>query len=308
MADVFDDLIACSWRGVTFATTGFTHELSQDLAQHKRPDRDGARIEATGRNPQMFSARCLFRYSIAPGKNESLGTPFPDQLKAFMAAMADRTTGTLTHPIYGAIQCKPMTASLKLEAGMRDGADVEAQWIEDTDSEETSDAILAGKSSVTEASLAAIMLDSQIAKYPVIRDPGDPTDIGATFSDSMRSIKGVFDRASLLTKKIGGKIDSVIYRVESVQDSINEARDPQLWPAKQACVRMKDALLVLAGQLLVGGADVRRYIVPGDMTLAGIASKIQATTSELIVLNPDLVADAVIPRGTVVRYYSRPGA
>ena len=278
MPHPFDQLLACSWRGITFATTGFTHDIAQDQAQHKRPGRDGARIEGTGRNPQTFSAHCLFRYSVAPGQSEAgaLGTPFPDELLKFLAAMADGTTGTLVHPLLGPIQCKPQTATMTFTATMRDGADVEARWIEDTDSEETSDAILASRSSVTEASLAATMLDSQIALYPIIRDPGDHLEKGASFEDGMRSIKGVFDRGALITKKLGGKIDSVIYRVESVQDSIDNARNPQLWPAKQACIRMKDALVKLAGQLLVGGSDVKRYIVPGDTTLANLASKLFA--------------------------------
>jgi len=308
MPHPFDELLACSWRGITFATTGFTHDVSQDQAQHKYPDRDGARIEATGRNPQTFSAHCLFRFSLASGQSEAgaLGTPFPDQLMKFMTAMADRTTGTLVHPIYGPILCKPQSATLTLTATMRDGADVDARWVEDTDSEETSDAILASRSVVTEASLAAIALDSQIVQNPIIRDPGDPLDPGASFEDGMRSIKGVFDKGALLTKKLGGRINSVIYRVESVQDSIDSSRDPQLWPAKQSCVRLKDALVRLAGQLLVGGSDVKRYIVPGDTTLASLATRLFATTTEMILLNPDLVSDAVIPRGTVVRYYFKP--
>lgn len=306
--DLFAQLIPASWRGVVFQTTQVSHVITHDMAQHKRPHRDGARVESTGRNPQMFSWRCVFFNTVSATDSERNDSEaaFPTRYVKFLGAMADRSQGILAHPLFGDIKCKPVSMSTVLAANVRDGAYVDAEWIEDTDSEEESGKILSKQSAIAEATALAADLDSYVAGNPIIRDPGDPFKAGVSLEDSMFAIKGVFDKVSLISKRIGGKIDALKYRVDSIGDSISSVKSPQLWPAKQTAKRMSAALSRILFEARQREQSLSRYIVPNDSTVGGLAGRVRSTTSQLIALNPDLASSTIVKRGTVVRYYKSP--
>ena len=306
--DLFGQLIPASWRGVVFQTTAVSQNITHDLAQHKRPHRDGARVESTGRNPQTFAFRCVFFNTVAAANAEANDSEaaFPTRYVKFLGAMADRSTAILSHPLFGDIKCKPVGVSTTLSANTRDGAYADAEWIEDTDTEEESGKILSKQSAIDEATVLAADLDSYVAGNPIIRDPGDPFDVGMSLEESMFAIKGVFDKVSLLSKRIGGKIDALKYRVDSIGESIASVKAPSLWPAKQTTKRMSAALSNILVEARRREQSLSRYVVPNDSTVGGLAGRIRSTTSQLIALNPDLAKSTIVKRGTVVRYYKSP--
>lgn len=303
MADYFStELLGCSWRDIGFPVTAFRVRISQDIAQHKRPDQDGARVESTGRNPLVFSASIPFRNNIAKGQNETWGTLYPDAWRAFLAAMADRSKGTLQHPSLGRITCKAVSADTEITAQKRDGEDVSAEWIEYSEDEDASNAILAGESPIGGAVLEAIDLDTILADIPAIKAK-DPDKSGASFEDTMRGVAGAVDRVSLLSRKTFGLIDRVAYRLNVVGDAIRAAGDPQNWPAKQSIERLRAQLFRIKRAALKAQRDTRIFITPSDVTLASLAPRLKNTVSDLVVLNPTLVAVPTVPQRTPVRYF-----
>ncbi len=301
MTDYFDNLLECSWRGISFPVTGFRTQIRQGIALHARPDQDGARVEATGRDPISFSCTIPCRNGIAAGKNETWGVLYPDTWRALIRAFSDRSKGTLVHPSLGAIVCKPVACESSLDAGKRDGEDLSVEWIEFSEDEDASNAIFGAESPIGGATLEAIDLDSRLAS--TVYASADP-DLGSpSFEDAMRSIQGAVDTASLLSRQQFGLIDRVAYRVNNILFAVRSAKDPQAWETKQSLVRLLSSVSQLKARALQGTKDVSLYIVPGPTTLANIAAKLSNKVTDLIRLNPSMTSTPEIQANTPIRYF-----
>ena len=299
----FRALKALSWRGIEVPTSSLELSLDQDHVEHKFPDRDGAHIEATGRNPLRFRAKLVFRNNITPGKAEgwNSGQLYPLQFRTFLEAAADRTTGTLVHPELGPIQCKLKSFTVRWESQTRDGVDADAEWVESTDKPEDLTQVLAGYSPPSAAQAAAGDLDNfKAAQTPPFPEPA----FEPSFGDAMRQLQGVTDQYTLLSKKLGGQIDHVVYRVGAMSDSISAAKDVTLWAPRQAIEKMKAALYELKKQLLTSNRRISFYTVPAPTTLAAIAAYLHAPIADLLKLNPLLAQSPSVAPFSIVRYYT----
>lgn len=304
MPDFFEsELLEAKFRDVTFPTSDFQVKIQQSIAQHARADQDGARIESTGRDPLVFSATIPFRNTVTRGRNETWGTLYPDAHRAFLSAMSDRSTGTLVHPSIGPVLVKAVSCSTSLTGSKRDGEDVTAEWIEYSEDEDASNAILSSNSPIGIATINAIDLDSGIDELNL--GGFDPDGGLPSFEESMRTITGAIDTASLIARKVFGVIDRVIYRIDAIDFSLREAANPQLWPVRQNIFRLRAAMLDLRARASFESSDVSLYIVPAPTTLANLASRFDNKVSDMLQLNPGLSARPSVTRGTVVRYYSK---
>lgn len=302
MVDFFESqLLECQWRSIGIPVSSFHVKISQSIAKHQRPDQDGARIESTGREPLVFSATIPFRNNISKGKNESWGVLYPDTHRKFLAAMADRSAGTLQHPSLGLILCKAVSCDSSLESGKRDGEDVTAEWIETRDEDDILNAVLSQSSPIGTAVLNAIDLDTRLSQTNFGGFDPDANDI--SFEEALRRVAGVFDKASLLSRKSFGIIDRIVYRIDTIKNAVVALRDPQNWPLKEALSKLKDSVLALKRAALAGQKDVRIYIVPAPSTLGNIAAKLKNRVGDIIRLNPSLVNTPQVPAKTVVRYF-----
>jgi len=329
--ELFDQLGEFKWREISFPATTFRVTLRQDLAQHKFPDRDGAHIEATGRAPLEFSARIPFLNSIVPGKVETWGVLYPTQFRLFLAACADRTTGLLRHPELGAIRCKVESCDTVWDANVRAGVYVDVSWIESTFDPDESNAIFESTSPVAESLLAATDLDASIEDIQPA--PPELPEYSPSFADSMRSLQAVGDQISLLSRRVSGIQDQVSYRANAIVESIGRATTslsaagvPQtvltsvtagrvtasatvagpaalLWPLAMSGQRTLSAIDGLRKVLGTARKNIALYVVPKDSTLAGVASDVGASLSDLLKLNPTLVAGPVVTAKTIVRHY-----
>ena len=110
--------------GLSFPITTFSTDFSHDIAQHKRPDRDGARLENTGRNPIVLQVRGLFRngliFDISANTSDLL---YPVVYKAVLQRCADGKTGDLVHPELGTLRMKCASFKSVTTAERRDGCD-----------------------------------------------------------------------------------------------------------------------------------------------------------------------------------------
>jgi hypothetical protein len=305
MPDLFSQLRPMSWRGIQFPTANFRVSLQQDHVEHKFADTDGAHIEATGREPMVFSARLMFRNGIVRGPNE--GWPaalYPVMWKQFMAAAADRSSGIFQHPELGPITCKLRSAETVWDANIRDGVDVDATWVESTDDTAGVAAALTSESPVKDIKLAAASLD---ASTSITRDATPVEKAGVdevTFTDLVNSIQTVTDQAALLNRQTVGKIDAIRYRTELLIDSVERAGDVTQWPIKQAAERMRAGLTELQKKTISRSKPVSKFVVPRECTMTSLALTLGRHVTSLISLNPRLVAKPTIRKDTVVRYFT----
>ncbi len=324
---LFAQLNAFEWRSsgasppVQFPCTSMHVELMHDLAEHKFWGVDGARIEATGRAPFVFTASIPFRNGIVPGKSEKWGILYPTAYREFLKATADRATGTLVHPELGELLCKVKQVSTQWDAHRRDGCDVTATWIE-TLPPDAFEISVSTDSPIGTVELSALDLDASIRTVsPALPElPKYQPDFAAT----MRSIAAVGDQIALNSQRRAGQVDAVMYRINAIEDSVTRviAREPTTvaeivkpdttararsalaWPIRLSVTRMRNDLHDVRLRLLADGRPITHYTVPASVTLAGLVPATGAKVADLMALNPHLMSNPVIPAGTVIRLYT----
>lgn len=304
--DTFSQLREYKWRSIAFPTTTFEVTLRHDLVQHKYPSKDGADVEAVGRAPLEFSAKIPFRNGIGGGPSETWQQNrkplYPDQFREFFKACADRETGVLEHPEFGKVVCRIENAKTVWDATRRDGVDVDVVWVETIDIESL-ESLLAQPSPVSNAISNALALDDAIkTRNPAV--PKQDTTYKPDFADTMRGLQGISDQFQVLNARVAGKINSTLYRIDSLKSSVEKSADVKDWPILQAIENLKAAANDIRTELVRSNRKtVVFYVAPKDMTLGAVSNETGAAIGDLVVLNPRLVSSPVIERGTTIRYY-----
>lgn len=301
--DVLENLLECQWRNISFPISDFSTSLEQDLVKHTWPNRDGAHVEATGRAPLTFSATLHFRNFIIPGLNETWIQPlYPTVYRDFFVAMSTRSSGQLQHPEFGLIQCKPWKAETKWLSQRRDGCDVTASWIESLD-DTVSDFqdILARPSPVALAQVSSVDLDTNIGQWDNAPVTSDGSSV--TFTQQVNQILGAFDTATLVSSQYAAAIDSVVYRVQSLESRVDAASDITAWPIVSSCERLIGALYDLKTQLLTTGRDIATLTLQDDSSFGALTVITGNSINDLMTLNTAYLVGPIIESGSVVRYY-----
>ncbi len=302
--DLFEQLLAFKWRDVAFPVTQMSVQLNHDLVEHKYWGVDGARIEATGLAPMKFTASIPFINGLSPGRSEEWKdvSLYPTQLRKFLAACALKTTGILSHPELGEIPCKCVGVEFDWSGERQGGAECRVSWVETILADDTPNPF--GASPVQGIALSTQTLDASDANLRTLI-PTFPK-YNTSLADLARGIQAIGDTVTLLANTTAGKINSIVYRVENIGDSIDRAKTALTWSQTRDIERVKESAYGLQDKMLQTTARlVRSYNVPGDTTIAGLLVQLpDATLSDIIRLNPSLMQKAVVEKNTVVRYYA----
>lgn len=300
-ASIFEQLREFSFRGIAFPAQTTRLSFRHSHVQHKWADRDGAHVEATGRDPIEIDVSIPMRNFIAPGPMEKWTGPlYPTVFRALLTALLDRTTGLLRHPELGGLKCKPVSCDVRWDPNKRDGVDIDARFVESTDNATTIDTAIASKSPIANAVQTGADLDNQIASIPSL--PQTPPGT-LSFADSMRSLQAITDQASLVSAKVQGTVNGVIYRLNVMENSAIAAKNAKYWPVITSCEALKSTLRDLQKSMLVATRSILFYVTPAVITLGQVSITTGAKIADLIALNPTLAASAAIPAQTLVRYY-----
>lgn len=296
------DLTECSWRGIAFPIMNIHTKMDQDLVQHKYPDRDGAHVESTGRNPVVVSAKAIFYKGVSrgPGETWQFGDLFPGIFNKFIAACKDRTVGTLNHPIHGKFDAKCVSVDYDLTGDRRDGVIVDVQWIETI-----KDELDPAKEAASTASSDAAALDDALASTSTIFIAQLPTDRPFSFLDAIDSIKAFIDTATLIGLKAIAQINKVMYHVNNLLNSIDRINSVLLASLKRTAQRLKASLNDMKTKVsAINGylSEASTYLVPRDTTMGALVVLLSNPVATLIKLNMKVAAKPIIPAGTAIRY------
>ena len=305
--DALSKLPALSWRGIVFPYDGLKSDVSHRHGEHEYVMVDGARIEMTGRKARVFSCVAKF-YNIGNYfyPTQYAAPWFPDVMMQFIAAMEDRSLGTLYHPTRGPLLCYPLTSSDTLEAAKRDGESVTCTWVESNEDRNQQDSPQQGAASLAQS--AANAFDAALAAI----DPRDiaPQGIVAippvSFSDLVKSIVSVADTASLVALNTRATIDSTIYQVQTLHDAVQRTGSAYTAAGNavaNSATRLQSALYESKNQSLRTGRTTKVYTTKAPMTLGQIAYQLKVKQDDLLNLNPGLVRTAIVPRNSTVTYY-----
>lgn len=296
-------LVPCTWRGIEFPIYSVQTKLEQNLVQHKYPDRDGAHVESTGRDPIRVSVKAIFYNGTSRGKGESwaFGDLYPGVFDRFIAACKNRRVGTLQHPIHGEFDAKCVSASYDLTADRRDGVMVDVEWIETI--KQVNDPASQDR---PDPSTAAAAVDDELSRAPLPFINALPPALKTfSFLDALNSIKAFIDTASLIGQKALAQINHVIYHINNLLFSIDNANTCLLAALKQKVQLLKAAVHQLKSQvqntsaLLFGYSN---YLLTRDMTMGQLVSLLSNDVVTLIKLNMKVAAKPIIPAGTTIRY------
>lgn len=321
MADVLEQFLECSWRGISFPTQSVDTEITHDLAVHKKADRDGGNVEATGRNPTVYSVKAIFLNTIVPGPMETWSNLFPDTYNLFIEAVEDRSTGDFVHPFHGLRRCKVVKMSESFAAQSRGGPTVTVQFME---TDEGGDAIPLGvTSNVPLLKAAALDLDTYLTQL----NPSPSTGLDElgfdSFSDFADSLSSAVGSVELFQNKIASKINGVVNSVNKIGNTIDKAATLTTTnPITQAVEntqqlgagivkiidasnRLTAALLGIQNNPFPITKVIKFYVVPKDTTLTSIARRTRNSISDLVKLNSGILKNLIIPQDSVVKYYQK---
>jgi hypothetical protein len=112
---------------ISFPWVNFQEGLTKDLAIHKYPNLDGARIENMGSNPEGWVIKAIFTNHIDPdkaaGENWLRGTLFPGQFYKLLQYLRAPGSKLMNHPLYGPVPVQVVGYSFDfVTTGPRDGA------------------------------------------------------------------------------------------------------------------------------------------------------------------------------------------
>lgn len=300
--DIFKQLRPFQWGDASFPVTEMKITLAHDLAEHKYWGQDGAKVEATGRQPLQFEATIPFHNGIFPGKGEAWDPRplYPNGYRTFLLRMSERATNTLQHPELGPIKCKAKSCTTVWSGATQGGVTVQASWVETID-----DALEFDIPEITGVEAAGdldnLLEDEGYARLKALV-PQLPT-FTPDFAATMRGITGKIDKVSLLQKRVAGKIDNVAHQMEQFTDSIESSRKAITWPLGQSTNRLASALVRLKEELVASGKTLILVTVTTPMTLARLCAGQKKAVDDILRLNPHLARTVVIPVGTVVKSF-----
>jgi prophage DNA circulation protein len=306
--DALADTFPFGWRDVHAPCRTYENHGQQDSADHKRVDRDGARIELMGRNPYEFKVSILFINGLTPGPNEQWGgNLYPGEYQKFVAAFEDRSTGVFVHPVFGPINCKCLSFTDRIDAELRNGVIVEALF-RDTLVDDTSTAISLGTvSAFSTASVAAGDLDAASADGSISSPipPIDPSDPTQSFSGFVTSVQGIANTSDFLGQQFGQKITGAISTANGIADTFSSQQAPNTQVRiVDSAFRLSSSLRAMQEQQLAKAKATAVYTVPRTTTLGALSGRLGNSIDDLMALNPSALSKPTVPSGAVITYYS----
>lgn len=215
-SDQLKYLLELKYAGVAFPCVSFTENSSQDMAVHKYPNLDSARVELTGRNPSTFSCKAIFTNNIYPGEKETWkqGELFPHTFEILLNQLHDSTNyHVLQHPFLGYRNVVPVKWDYSfIGKGPRDGVFLDISWIETIGDEELATTISSPSTLVSQATATSI--DTELTSTPLTPMNPPNLSLGQMFS----KISGLVRNIASLPQQVIGPINAqIVQSISSIQ-------------------------------------------------------------------------------------------
>ena len=302
---LFSSLLELRWKEISIPYVRLGTRLRQDLAIHKFADRDGAFVEGTGRAPLEITARIPLITGLKSGPNEHWQRPlYPFTWRKLFDVCADRQSGVLQHPELGDLTCKLESMSTEWEANVRGGVYCDLAWIESDDTGVDLDQDLSAPSPLASLAAAASDLDLQLTQVDPSIAPSLPV-FSQSYVALFSFVRGAVDQTTILQQQYAGRINELIGNARAVQLSLNMADNSNAlnWPIRQQTDLMIASGYALQQSLLTKGRPIGFYTTLKDSTLAQVSNTLGANVGDIIILNRNYAGQAVVPSGSVVRFY-----
>ena len=212
-----DDLLDCTYRGVTMDIMGEDLEASRAVVQHGVPYVDGDDVEDVGQEARVFSMRAVV-----------FGPNYMFQLRLILSALDTLGPGELVHPIYGSVTVVSGGYKVSHQAERPDYAEVAVRFLEHT----PNDAFFNRELTYTET--GAVYVEDERTWQDGVFDLIGRLDslvaevqqwIGGGWIGLMEKALGL-PGITLRLQQMRSQIMGVVSGVESMADSSGSAFDP----------------------------------------------------------------------------------
>lgn len=263
----------------------FQHRQSQLIY----PYIDGAGHAHTGKGPDQFSARLRFHNTV-----DGAGT-FPDVYNEWMRELDKGGSGDLKHPLRGIVRARVMEVQVDLSSRSTAGVDVDVAWEQTIDDPEDAQTLEPVRVNVRDLSAKA---DRALDNAGIVYPSGESD---TSLSEMAARILGLGDQLAV-ELEIAKAQTLILEIVATVTDTFptaharaeSTAELATLWAAYDDMGQRNKAKQ----------RPTRGYLTEGDTSIPGIAARVGNTQQEITELNPQLLADFIVRKGTSVLYYS----
>jgi hypothetical protein len=298
MSDLLKLLAPFEWRGRKYPVIARSVSFSHDGARHKYQYRDDEAIEQLGAQSLTFSYTLAMREDIFKGKAgyEHL---FTVGYPTLFRDMRDRTRGPLVDLALGTFICVPTSFSDDMDPQKRDGTDVRVEFVHSPDP----DAQFVEESPPTIQGLKsdAAAMDAELAKVDWEQEESPEPTV-----DPLSAISGVGAQAEAQFGKTTAALEDVAFRCAKVEQQIDRAENPDLWPLQRA-LRANRYNAIKASKRAKDPTKKVVQIAHGESRpLSVVAAEFGMTIEQLIQLNPSFAGRPFVPAGTPISIFKKP--
>jgi hypothetical protein len=263
---------------------------------------NAARLENTGRNPIVVSCTAIFSNTIQPGTTESwkAGTLFPNVYEQFIQACTSTTSNILIVPGLGSLQCFIASCNTKFDSGVRGGPMLELVFKETIP--DNGVIFDPNSSSFGSATASAAQADTMIDTLNASA-LASPPQFQETFSDLMLKLRSISDTASLVEMSGIGAVNQILYQCNQLINYCTNVNSVNNSLMKMQLNVLQSQVNDLKTQILVQNSTVAIYVTPAPVSLAIVANRTGNALSDLMNLNPFLLATPFVAKNVKVRYY-----
>lgn len=296
MADEISNLQQLTFDGLPevpcqLASYGIKHTQ----APRKYPYIDGEGHDNTGRAAIPIQVRLLFLNTL------TLEQPgvilFPAVFNQWQERALSGAPGNLQHPILGNIRARVDSFNVDLTSAVRSGVIVDATFLETLDEPEQQIPFVGPETSLAASAEAAqAACDAFKIYYP------DGIIDGVSLTEAVRGVLGTLDSTAT---RIDGKIRQVQQGIVKMLEDAERLNDHQAYGAIDNLSTLWRGLQDLREHLPVQvQRAVQSAIAANDTTCDELALSVGNKLAEFIDLNPQLLADPQVLKGTPYRYYT----
>lgn len=297
MARRFDDVLSAlprfAWRGEFYPVTERSVTFRHETVEHTIQYRGGDFPEPIGPHGLLFTYTLSMRNGIYKSPYEKL---FERKILTLIKALRDRSAGPLVDPVYGHVQCVPISYSDDMDVQRRDGTDVRVEFLEAPDMGAETDQFSGGVQSVTAIVSQATDLDAEIelADWEQEPSPEPSTEILAALSSP-------FAQVAAQRQRTAAKLADLSFRMRKVERAADAAGNPDNWRLRDTARTIRDSSIAQAVRAAEPpGKKIGRVTVPSRTTVSAVAAANGMSVVELLALNPALARSPVVSQGTVV--------
>lgn len=286
-ANIIAGLPEFTFRGLTpIPCATIETDTSHTQAPRPYPYVDVEGHDHTGRNARQFRVKLYFVNTVIPNA-------FPGLWNDWQIALDDGSSDDCIHPVYGTMRARVLQHSVPLVATVRGGIVVDVSFTETRD-----DPTATLETAPIDLQIAADVATEECEALGITYPTGEGEN---TLGEDLDALNGAITSGAMtvggIANQVGGKVDSMF---EDVEDVVN----PESWPAYDALATVYANLLIIDKHAKkFDSREIAVVVLQTEDTIDAVATRFGNVDADIMKLNPALVRNPTIPKGTSVSYY-----